>query len=120
MFSVGQVLSAYYVHSKPYGSSSGSLKVYVPSVMPKISMGNPKVTPVGLNSSCYCNASDCKPSVASQISTQNYMTGLSPVNPYSLPCYYYGSGIKVVAKTTDCLTARLDSGEEDNSRSWPR
>ena len=119
MFSLTSYVSAEYVHAKPYGSSNGSLKVYIPLIMPQIAMGTPKITPVSLNTSCFSNASDCKPAVASMINTQNYITAKAPYNPYRKPCYYYGKGLKVIPKTNDFLICQLGSEEEDNSVNWP-
>ena len=119
MFSLTEYVSAKYVHDKPYGSSSGSLKVYIPSIMPQIAMGTPRITPVSLNKSCFINAGDCKPSIASMINSQNYATAKAPYNPYEKPCYYYGSSLKVIPKTGDFLICQLGSEEEDNSVNWP-
>ena len=119
MYDLGEYIEAEYVRVKPYGSSAGDLKVYIPSLMPLISSGIPKISPVSLNKSCYCNASDCKPSVSSSISTQNYVTALEPFHPYKKPCYRFGSKLKVMAKTPDCLSCRLYPEEEDNSIPWP-
>lgn len=119
MYNLNEYISAKYVKEKPYGSSSGRLKVYIPSLMPLIPMGTPRTTPVSLNASCYCNANDCKPSVASQISTQNFVTAQAPYNSYRFPCYWYGTGLKVIAKSEDCLECKLSPEEEDNSTSWP-
>lgn len=119
MYDLGEYIDAKYVNALPYGTSSGDLKVYIPSLMPLISMGRATITPVSLNKSCYCNAADCKPSVASQLSTQNFVTALAPHHPYIRPCYRFGSGLKIMAKTPDCLTCRLYPEEEDNSISWP-
>ena len=119
MFVVDQIIKGYYVNSNPYGTSDGSLKVYLPELMPMISMGNPRSTPSSLNSSCYCNASDCKPSVSSSINTQNFVTAKAPYTTYELPCYRYGTEIAVQAKADDCLTCRLYPESTDNSILWP-
>ena len=119
MFKSNQFLSANYVESTPYGSSSGALRVYIPEIMPMIGMGKPKVTPVALNKACFANANDCKPAVSSRISTQNYVTAKAPYTGYSLPCYWFGSGIKVTSDNDDCLSCRLFPEEEDNSTEWP-
>lgn len=108
-----------YVQSKPYGSDSGSLALYCPSLMPLISMGSPKSTPFSLNKSAYCNANDCKPSVSSKINTQNYITGLAPYHEFEQPCYWFGSGITVHADSEDMLSATIFSEDEDNSTPWP-
>ena len=121
MFKQNQLLTAKYVHASPYGSSSGSLKVYIPELMPSISMGKPKTTPVSLNKTCYANANDCKPSVSSKINTQNYVTALAPYeyNTYKDPCYYYGSTVMVSARDEDCQSCILVPEEADNSTQWP-
>ena len=115
MFNIDQVLSAKYVHAKPHGTSIGKLKVYIPVLMPHITMGTPKITPVGLNATCYANASDCKPTIASKIDTQNYVTALAPYGKYDENYYKYGSDIAVIAKTADCLSCKLSPGDSDNS-----
>ena len=119
MYSLNESIKANYINSKPYGSSSGNLKVYIPSLMPLIPMGTPKVTPVALHKSCYSNASDCKPSVDSKINTQNYVTAESAYNQFKSPCYWYGSELVVITKSTDCLKCRLAPEELDNSSNWP-
>lgn len=119
MYDLSEYISAIYVHGKPYGSSAGNLRVYIPSLMPSIGMGYPTITPISLNRSCYANASDCAPSVASMVNTQNFVTALAPYNGYGHSCYYYGSTLKVMAKTPDCLSCRLHPEEEDNSTYWP-
>ena len=115
MYKVNECLSAIYVDASPYGRSFGNLRVYIPSLMPNISMGRPKTTPVSLNRSCFCNANECKPSVSTTINTQNFVTAIAAYGGYSLPCYPYGSGIKVIAKTEDCLSCKLAPDEQDNS-----
>lgn len=120
MFSLTSHVDAKYVDAKPYGSSSGSLRVYIPSIMPQVAMGTPRITPVSLNKACFINAEDCKPSVASMIDTQNYVTAKAPYTPYENPCYYYGRDLKVIPKSSDFLSCQLNSDEEDNSVNWPK
>ena len=119
MYSLSEYILAKYVHSSPYGSSAGNLKVYIPSLMPLITMGTPTITPVSLNKACYCNANDCNPSIGSNLNTQNFVTATSPYHPYNSPCYWFGKDLKIMAQTPDCLTCRLYSEEEDNSSPWP-
>lgn len=119
MYSVGESIQATYVDANPYGSSEGSLRVYIPSLMPLITMGNPRVTPVSLNKSCYCNSNDCKPAISSKLDTQNYVTARASYNEYKYGCYWFGSGLRVISKTPDCLSCSLSPGEEDNSTLWP-
>lgn len=54
--------------------SSSPLQLYVPLLMPLLSLGIPKITPVSNSSSCLKNDSSCKPRISSTISTQNYLT----------------------------------------------
>lgn len=119
MYSVNENVKANYVHVKPYGTSSGSLKVHIPSMMSKIPMGKPKITPVSLNKSCYANANECKPSIASKLNTQNYATAQAPYHEYEKPCFYFGDSLVVTMKYKDGLSCRLCPEEEDNSTDWP-
>lgn len=80
----------------PWGSSSGRLPLYIPKLMPYISMGRPKTTRVPINKGCYCNASECKPNVGNSLTAQNYiMVGPQDNRSYSLPYFYYGDTIQV-------------------------
>ena len=119
MYTLDEYILGNYVESKPYGSSSGSLRIYIPSLMPMIGMGEPRITPVSLNKSCYCNANECKPSIASRVRTQNYVTAQSPYHNFEKPCYWFGDDLKVMTKSEDCLECRLYPEEEDNSTDWP-
>ena len=115
MFNANESLSAIYVHSSGDGTSIGDLKVYVPALMPNISMGVSKITPVSLNKACFANATDCKPSVSSKLSTQNFITAKESFNSYKHPYYRYGSSIRVVVKDADSLECKLAPEELDNS-----
>ena len=121
MYNLSAPVSANYVHAKPYGTSSGSLRVYIPAIMNSslIPMGSPKTTPVSLDKSCYSNAGDCKPSVASMLNTQNFVTAAKPYSSYKDPCYYYGDTISVIPTAGDFLSCRLVPEETDNSKNWP-
>ena len=106
-----------YVQSRPYGSDAGDLALYCPSLMPLIGMGTPKTTPVSLNKSAYCNSNECKPSVSSKITTQNYITGKANYHNFDFPCYWYGTGITVrvplfIEEGEDVLV-RTDTGLYD-------
>lgn len=117
--SINEKIQCKYVQSSPYGSSSGSLALYCPSLMPNIGMGSPKSTPFSLNKSAFCNASDCKPSISSRINTQNFITGLPPYHDFNHSCYWFGSGVTVRADSEDMLTVRISPEDEDNSTIWP-
>jgi hypothetical protein len=81
----------------PKGSSGGTLPLYIPKLMPLISMGKRKTTTTGINSSCYCNASECKPNIGSTtVSIQNFINVPPQSNrSFSLPIFYYGDTIQV-------------------------
>lgn len=119
MFKLNIPLSAKYVHGKPYGTSYGNLHVYIPDLMPKISMGYPKITPTSLNKSCYSNAEECRPAIASQINTQNFVTAQKSYLSYEGSLYQYGSEISVIPTTEDCLTCKLAPDDCDNSYDLP-
>ena len=87
--------------------------------MPLISMGVPKTTPISLNRSCFINAEDCKPSIASMINTQNFVTAKASYNSYRKPCYYYGKELRVIPKNEDFLSCQVSPEEADNSTNWP-
>lgn len=55
-------------------STSSSMRVHIPVLMPNISGGSPRTVSVPLSKSCYCNDSSCMISVGGCISTQNYLT----------------------------------------------
>ena len=114
MYNISSSVSAIYVQGKPYGTTFGDLKVYIPTLMAHITMGVAKITPISLNKSCYCNASECKPSIASYINTQNYVTA-NNYGEYSYPYYKYGSKIMVRPRNEDFLSCILRPDECDNS-----
>ena len=80
----------------PWGGSGGSLPLYIPKLMPNIPMGKPKTFPVYLNKSCYCNASACRPNVATRLSSQNYIT-VPPLDnrSFRLPHFWYGDTLQI-------------------------
>lgn len=106
-WSAGTYVNATYVHAKPYGTSGGSLRVHCASLMPKIGMGNPRITPTGLNKGIFRNAKDCAISVPSKISTQNYLTAKAPTGSFKLPLYDFGSTIQLEALDSDVQSARI-------------
>ena len=99
----------------PYQGSNGTLKLYIPKIMPAVAMGAPKSTSVTLSSSCFCNDSKCKPSVPGSVSTQNYLTVPPQANrSFELPVLWYGSRVfvEVRHKNPDNLFVTT---KEDNS-----
>ena len=89
MYNLNKSVSAIYVHSNPYGPATGAIKIYIPTLMPEISMGVARITPASLNKSCFSNAQDCKPSISSMINTQNYVTVTSTYSQNNYYYYYY-------------------------------
>lgn len=57
-----------------YIYSSKTFKVYIPRILPLVKFGKAKIKTVSLNKNCFINSAKCKPSVASQIKTVNYIT----------------------------------------------
>ena len=115
MFIINKAVRAIYVHGSLYGTSHGNLRVFIPELMPNIPMGYPKITPISLNKSCYCNASDCKPAIASYLNTQNFVTAERAYNSYYGSLYKYGNEIAILPNTEDCLTCKLSPADCDNS-----
>jgi hypothetical protein len=67
-----------YYYPKHGRANKPSLKVQIPKIMPLIFNGTTVNASqdnkrIGLNSSCFCNASNCKPSPSGSINMQNYM-----------------------------------------------
>lgn len=114
------VLPCQYVKQKPFGTSQGDLEVFIPAIMKKWGPDVPKITPEPLDKSIYNNASDCKPTVSSQIQTQNFATAKAPRKPidahkYEFPNYTFCDAMEVIPQKEDCLTVRLTTENVDNS-----
>lgn len=104
----------------PYTSSSGTQLLYVPSIMPQITLprGQPKPKRVTLNKACFINDQKCKPAISSQISLQNYISVPPAANrSFSAPVFYSGSRIIIEVTNGDPDKLTL-STKEDNS-SYP-
>lgn len=75
-------LVSYTVNAKEYARnvnkpdiSPNSIQAYIPSLMPKISMGLPRSAPsISINPSMFANDVSCRPKTTSVLSTQNYVT----------------------------------------------
>lgn len=109
------ILPCKYVLKKPFGPDAGDLPVFIPDIMKKWGPDTPKFTPVPLQSSCYNNASDCKPVVSKMITTQNFATAKEPVTPWKAPNYTFCDDMEVWPGTNDVLTPRLTTENVDNS-----
>ena len=57
-----------------YSYKSQTFKVYIAKLIPLISFGKAKSKNVVINKGCFLNASKCKPSMASQIKSVNYIS----------------------------------------------
>ena len=107
------VVSANY--SKVRGpSGAASHPVHIPALMPMISFGVMSTSSKPINKSCFCNDSKCKPSVASSLTTQNYL--IVPVydnNEFNLPIFRLGAAMQVEALSGDYnelwISNRVDS-----------
>lgn len=59
---------------KSCGTNSGkTFKVYIAKILPLVTFGKPKTKDVTLKSSCFVNASKCRPSISSKVKTKNYI-----------------------------------------------
>ena len=54
-------------------ANSKNFKVYIAKILPLISFGSPATTTTALSKNCFCNATACKPSVASSVISRNYI-----------------------------------------------
>lgn len=117
MFKDGQIVDAIYVHAIPYGTSSGSLAVYIGDAMTEFSKPgvlNPK--PVGIDSSTLANTSECKPNINKKIVSRNWFIAQPPNFPYKHSMISYGALLKVRAIVNDDgIDFKLVSEEADPS-----
>lgn len=60
-------------HSYCGRTASRTWDLYIPKIMPLISMGTRKVSSVSLNSSILANSSECKPTINGTVKTQNFI-----------------------------------------------
>jgi len=82
--------------SPPQCSTSSPLRLHIPKLMPLIGFGAPKVSTASVSDGCFCNDKACKPSVASTIGTQNYVTvPIYDNNEFQCPIFYQGARVKV-------------------------
>ena len=55
-------------------ANASSLKLYIPKILPFVPFGTPTQTVTNISKSFLLNADQCKPSIATTIKTQNYLT----------------------------------------------
>ena len=117
MFTDGQLVDVVYVQATPYGSSSGNLAVSIKSAMPKISLPSSlKTKPQIIDSSCFANTNECKPSIAKKVETREWFWALAPNFPYAHSLISYGAALKARAiVNSEGLNFKLVSEELDPS-----
>jgi hypothetical protein len=54
--------------------TSGSFRLYIPKLMPLMSLGQPSITNWIFNNNIFLNDADCKPTTGQKITTQNFIT----------------------------------------------
>lgn len=108
-FSCPSSASAIFVGAKPYGSSSGNLKIHIPALMPQISSGEAKVnTPYTINKSMFANAGDCGVSPMNSVRTQNYVTAKATgSSKFQHSLLWYGAALQVRIVNQDGQTVEL-------------
>lgn len=95
------------------GSSSGTLKLYIPKLMPFISMGMAKASPIGISKSCFANADTI--AVATTLQSQNFLSVPPQDNrSFKLPRLSFGGRVFVEIRNKNPDT-RYVSTKEDNS-----
>lgn len=113
-FTSNTLVSANYVGKKPYGVAYGDLKVYIPSLMPTISMGVAKaLSPVSINKSIFCNSSECQITPMSKVTPQNFVTAKSYFHTeFQLPHIDYGSAMVVRGDDHDFQSVSITTNED--------
>lgn len=95
---------AYYV-AKRGNANASTLPLYIPVLMPLITKSTMCDSSKTINRSCFVNATQCMPSIASNIKTRNYMeVKRSNKESFSNPYLHYGDKIQ------------LDVGRSDENR----
>lgn len=117
MFTDGQLVDAVYVQNRPYGTSSGSLKVYIPLALPQLPQpSNLNTKPYTIDSSSFANTSECKPAVAKKVETREWILAQAPNFPYKCSLISYGAALKVRAIVNEeDVSFKLVSEELDPS-----
>lgn len=115
VFSCSSNLSAKYVGKKPYGTSYGNLKVYIPTLMPNISMGG-ATTQYTLNKSMFCNSTECAITPMSRVSLQTFVTAKSFYNTeFQRPHLDYGAVIEVHSDDKDFQTVYITTNKDPST-----
>lgn len=109
-------------YAPKHGSSSDSpLKVYIPKLCPMISSGIPKDNPPSiLSTSCYANASECKPIVSSKIKTKNYLEiEMMPNQKFKNDHFWQGDKMVVEIRNGNIYDMRITNKIDESHESFP-
>lgn len=92
---------AYYV-AKRGNANSNTLPLYIPVIMPLITKSVMLDSSKTINRSCFKNATQCMPSLASTIKTRNYMeVKRSNKESFNNPYLHYGDKLQLSVDRSD-------------------
>lgn len=108
---------AQFVGKKPYASSYGDLKVYIPSLMPQVTMGLAKtLSPYTINKKLFCNSDECAISPMSKVTPQNFVTAKSVLHTeFQSPHIDYGATIEIHGNDHDFQTVQINTNKDPTS-----
>lgn len=113
-FTCPSITDANYVGNRPYGSAYGNLKVYIPALMPKITMDKAKLLPaVTINKTMFCNSKECQITPMSKVTPQNYVTAKSYKHTeFQMPHLDYGDVIAVKGTDHDFQSVNITTDKD--------
>ena len=115
LFPAHSLVKCKYVQDKPFGSSYGDLKVWVPDLMPQIPMSLAKDTPEA-NDAPTVNADECKVKAPNKVTRRNYFVAKAPNPPFKHSLFDFGAELVAeVRYYDDNLDLKLRSDEADPS-----
>lgn len=116
-FTCPTLTDAQYVGKKPYGAAYGDLKVYIPALMPKVSMGLAKKLPaVTINKTMFCNSKECQITPMSKVIPQNYVTAKSYKHTeFQRPHLDFGTTIEVHADDHDFQATSISTNKDPST-----
>ncbi len=116
-FTSNQLLEAQYVGKKPYGPAYGDLKVYCPTLMPKVPMGLAKtLSPVTINKSMFCNSDECKITPMSKVTPQNFLTARTYKHTeFQRPHLDFGVTIEIKANDHDFQDTNITTNKDPST-----
>lgn len=84
------------------------LKVQIPKLCPLLGTGLPKKEVVGLVSTCFINAPECKPNVSKTVNTQNYILVYRTTNRnFQYSTFTKGDQLRVEINNKDIYDMKL-------------